>query len=292
MRVDYDKIWEKINQAVNWVRNYYQSPGFRERLWSDNNDFHHFRDSVYDPNKTKYDEVYKNALYPTQFQVGDVDFDRWEIDLENNGVYEPAYEDIYGYVPGTIHVGLVTSKDPLQDYDNITAHEAGHALDRSLRHMIYDESTGEVYEPEEKGFSELPYSSLLPLLRKNKLYKDFLDRLANGKDYDVVNMVLNNPEILYNIPIHDAISSESYADLIELRYLLAKHNIYDSTKANNPFTQQHLDKLKEIYPNFRFFRIFDDDIIIQMMNTIAEDSLTPKVPDPFNVNNDNKIAYT
>lgn len=54
-----------------------------------------------------------------------------------------------------------------------------------------------------------------------------------------------------------------------LRYMLYNNGIYDSRKADNPFTKEHLNKMKEINPEFRLFYNFDDEDIIKMMNTVA-----------------------
>lgn len=79
--------------------------------------------------------------------------------------------------------------------------------------------------------------------------------------------------------IHDGSPSESYADLFLLRKKLLDSGVYDSRKANNPFTKDHLDKfIKQNKDKIRLFDNFSPEDIIWMMNNVAQNYKKIKNP--------------
>lgn len=114
------------------------------------------------------------------------------------------------------------------------------------------------------------YPFSYPIFRKNKQYQKFRQKYANYDNtvayhYHEGNKKLNG---------HDASPSESYADLIKLRYDLNESGIFDS-RTINTFTKEHLLKFKQskyYNENKRLFNNFTDDQIIQMMNEVAQNN--------------------
>lgn len=225
----------QYGNVINFVRSYYNSPGFNQRFH--NNIGKGYVGSQYDiepafPKK----RVYK---FPLKF----------------NG-FTRGKE--YQYLPKTKTVSIGKNDLEYIGYDkkSAIAHELGHAMEHSLR-FVSKSSAGDIYNGR--------YSTLYPVFRRNKQYQFFLNELV---DPELQKWFNTNPSHYYRYS-HDAQPSESYADLIALRYMLYNNGIYDSRKANNPFTKEHLNKIKETNPEFRLFQNFDDKDIIEMMNTVA-----------------------
>ena len=139
------------------------------------------------------------------------------------------------------------NKYGITNYPNgsVMAHELGHYVNRVV-------ST-------KNNFDTDPFYSLRALFRN-------YNYLHSG----------NYPQLTPNKKVnkHDSLRSENYADLIDFRRLLYNDKIYDSTKANNPFTKDHLKKAKEKYKDqfIRLFNSFTDDRIINIMNTVAQNN--------------------
>lgn len=167
--------------------------------------------------------------------------------------------DQYQYHPKTKTISIGNGNNLKHigyDKKSAIAHELGHAIEHSLR-FVSKSSVGDIYNER--------YSTLYPIFRRNKQYQFLLNKLVDPKLQKLFN---TNPSRYYRYS-HDAQPSESYADLMALRYMLYNNGIYDSRKADNPFTKEHLNKMKEINPEFRLFQNFDDNDIIKMMNTVA-----------------------
>lgn len=73
---------------------------------------------------------------------------------------------------------------------------------------------------------------------------------------------------------HNSLPSEAKADIDALRYKLKKDNIYNT--GTQEFNQNHLNKAKKLYSNDKMiqrnFKAFGDKDLINLMNTIAEQS--------------------
>lgn len=98
----------------------------------------------------------------------------------------------------------------------------------------------------------------------------FFPHFRNSKSYNKVLFSLDpeywefyeaHPMTVYNVSDvgHDAAPMESYADLMDFREALYRFNIYDSRKAKNPFTKEHLDKWKSLNKHLRLFDNFTDE---------------------------------
>lgn len=291
-----NNVLDEIMDAVNWVKSYYGSPGFMERFTSNNNDFMRYRGSEYDPNKDGYkdskryyDLEIRNGLKLTPLAIEKVSFVPSDLELAHNAEYNFDDKEIkigkkYSGLLGTI--GDFFNSMPFM-YDYVAAHEAGHGMAESIKHILVDQF-GQQYNPATLiGYKEQSYTDMLPALRANKMYQRLISsaKYADSKDY--INL---NPEMLeLSEQNHDALPKEGYADLVALRYLMAKHNIYDSKLANNPAEQKHIAAIKKLYPKLRIFKLYDDDQLLYMLNSIAQ--IYPKVPDTFNTNNHNKTTY-
>lgn len=166
------------------------------------------------------------------------------------------------------------------------AHEMGHLLDRGIISLYKRSPT--LLHPFNKEV--IQYSSIYPELRQNKQTRAAIKNGVRPNSY----MTKAENDALYgkykgvsydkgNSSYHDAFEQEPYADFFLMRYALDKLNLYDSTKANNPFTKGILQKFKKItnrgkgtkgyHYNMSIKRIFDnfnDDQIIKIMNTVAE----------------------
>lgn len=57
---------------------------------------------------------------------------------------------------------------------------------------------------------------------------------------------------------HDALPEESYADLVQMRFLANKYGIFDSKKAGQKFTEEHLKQYKKKNVPNRLLNNFSD----------------------------------
>lgn len=125
--------------------------------------------------------------------------------------------------------------------DDVLAHEYGHIIDPATQN-----------DADYKSQNNVPanYKKLYQKQHKDKTY--YKGRSLNNR--------------------HDTNPAEIYADIMELRWDMYKNGIYDSTK-KEPFTKDHLNKVKsnkKINKNSRILRGFDDNDIIQLLNTVAD----------------------
>ena len=128
---------------------------------------------------------------------------------------------------------------------SVMGHELGHYINRVVSNK--------------NNFDTAPFYSLRVLFRNySPLHSDNYPQLTPNK----------------KVNEHDSRRSENYSDLIDFRRMLYNDKIYDSTKANNPFTKAHLKKAKEKYKDqfIRLFNSFTDDRIINIMNTVAQNN--------------------
>lgn len=255
---DYDNKKKLTRQALQFVQSYYNSPGFKERFKKVPE---YAKNYFLNPQYHEYISTYGNTVYgaqPNPFTMithYDSPTGKSYADNKNN-----VYIDDKEEYPNSVDF----------DYGSTAAHEYGHVINNNvdlIKTTYYDFSPN--FTQSVNGFKG-EYAYIFPHFRNNKKYKEILYNLndeSNRRYYE------QNPEILYNLSEgHDATPIESYADLIALREALYRFNIYDSTKANNPFTKEHLNQWKKLNKHLRIFDNFDDDEIIQMMNDIAENS--------------------
>lgn len=193
--------------------------------------------------KGKFRQSLKNIQFPKLFiQKGEgshynIDNGNIYIDPEQDYIYDRHGYDIYD----------LYNKYGITEFPRgtVETHELGHHLDRELgKRTNYNHSIiGWILDNFET--SNPKHSSFYPQLTPTK-----------------------------NINDHDKDRSENWSDLLDYRRLLDENKIYDSTKANNHFTKQHLNKSKEVFKDdfIRIFNTFTDDEIINIMNTVAQNN--------------------
>lgn len=71
---------------------------------------------------------------------------------------------------------------------------------------------------------------------------------------------------------HDEYRSEKMADLWGLRYMLYKEGIYDS-RSDKDITTEEIQKLRDKYPNFRFFQQMDNEQLQFQLNHVAQNNV-------------------
>lgn len=162
----------------------------------------------------------------------------------------------YNPLDNIVYLGNDYNKYGIPNLQYAAAHELGHAVDTSMSEHI---NPSKLYSYTYPIFYNNSKFREVEQLYKQKFKKDLL---SDPKALD--QTVKNNYK-----EFHDAFPSESYADLMSLRTQLYRAGIYDSRKANSPFTKQHLEQFKKINPDFRLFKYFSDEDIITMMNEVA-----------------------
>ena len=257
-----EKVYSKnpldyLQSPLKFVNDYYNSEGFKQRFHNYKQIYRNFSGTKYDPENI-FNQLLKITKYPLKLKKVKVSDER----LNENAEYDGK----------TFTITMGKHHNP-KSYSDVFAHELGHAVDRSIkieRGKTYD------YLGPQYSSTTSRYSEIFPIFRKSKSYQKFSDNLKDPTYWH------QYPGQYYELE-HDGQPSESYADLMALRYLAHKFFIYDSTKKNHPFTQEHLDQLKTKVPYFRLFENFDDEDIIEMMNTVAQNENKS--------NNSNKTYY-
>lgn len=164
--------------------------------------------------------------------------------------------------------------------DNVPSHEVGHVLgsynptssiakaarlsDKEVKYII---SQTKGYDPDyitKKELDEqLGYSGAYDQARYDRAVK--LEKLYN------------NPSLMKNDSYYSVSPSESKASLQSFRYWLYKNGIYD-INSGKPFTKELLDKAKQKggldASSKRLLETFEDDKLINLMNTLASNNQT------------------
>lgn len=232
---------------LEFLKSYYNSPGFDERL---------------NRSKPLIDQYYK-----------------W---LTNTRGFDPNAE--YGFVKNPDRINNLK----IQDYVTITPKGAFGDVEPFRVQM-------ENYNPESNVLSYIPNKSNLKALLSRIIGGSMSPvQRKNGKDIDiseqVPDSVIDGDEPWYPTPSYkdafqpmfrkgyptnfndEDLNTKYYQDLQLLRNSLYDLNIYDARKAKNPFTREHLNQYRKTAPesNNRIIKDFDDEGIINMMNTIAQ----------------------
>lgn len=238
--------------AYDFVKSYYQSQAFNQRLGRIYNSYDEYRTKPY-AIRGKYANNIMVSKMPLQFEK--LIRNR---DIYDNAVYIPRADQKNKKYSGVIEMGYL----PNGDYDSVMAHELGHAVDASLRPKVKNDDSGQGYEYLN---NDIKYSDLFPVFRKSKSYKETLNKDFENKDFFEFYPSKIGPD-----EIHDARPSESYADLMRLRYELYKNGIFDSRQMGKFANKKHLEKLKSTN-NYdrRIFDNFSDDDIVYMLNNVA-----------------------
>ena len=242
----------KITQEVyKFAKKYYNSKGFEQRLQRHSDQLDEtYRYSEYDPENAYTYFVEKTPLRLYHFDLSSA---------ENSGEYDPITKTIqlgnklekHWYDPRTWGNNFVGGQQ------GMTAHEIGHAIDHSIQLV-----GGGNY------IMENLYSNTYPIFRQSKAYQKARRKLdydeKSQRKFDLIPM-------WFYEGAHDAMPTESYADLFQLRELLYRLGIYDSTKENNKAEQKHLDELrKKDNRKYRIFDNFTDEQVLWMLNNVAQ----------------------
>lgn len=294
--------------GVDFALSYYNSPGFKERLekhnaqdkdWKfvapHNLDFFGINYSVpankaddfpaYDPlskvvhiGTTDFPELIKSEVH---FDLGDIAahelghvIDRSlqrthkKTNIVNNG------EEVLN-IPVT---SLYTQSYPVfkrnKYYQNLKNKHINQELDKYTFYNTTDPS----------GKNLANYYNRKAQARDKPVDEVIKENVSNQLDHSIGNtnaIVLLNPN---NTPMeHDAASHESYADYISFLHKLNETNVHDARQSNadgsNTFTKEKLQKFKDNNPNWenmRIFKKFNDDDLIEMVNTVASNDTSPK----------------
>ena len=251
VRSIYDHVWQ-------YISDYVRSEGFKQRM--DN-----FLKQHSTNRQLSAQPSYVRPLQPTLKHTDNIDGITY-----GNGSYS---NDTYYDARFTRDMPLNRPSIEFTNYSNnealarTFAHELGHHI--GLNTQIFANIPGfgkfgdQYYtRPYSYQYVEHGYPDMYNIFQKNKLFQK-LYKDGNDEFKQTMLLIPSSKHI-----DHDARPEESYSDLMELRYLLNENGIYDS-RSKEVFQKSHLDKIKSLYPEWRFFQNFDDDDIIEMMNTVA-----------------------
>lgn len=263
-----DEVRKQAKDASDFVVSYVKSPGFKQRL------------KLVPKFLKQYEQNPKYNSFPSDLTLNFKDY-RYKVKLEPFTFYTKYPESVGSYFnpkSKTVYIQSDGKSNVTENHGNESAHEYGHVVEHMIQPSLLIKDTFYKQHPELEGTDpqyETPfvYSYIFPHFRESKAYKQMLFRLAD--DEDARKYYEKHPRTVYDIDSvsHDADPGESYADLMSLRYDLNATGIYDSRKANNPFTKEHLQKYKALKRKQRLFDNFTDDQIIKMMNEIAQNNV-------------------
>lgn len=257
---------KQINSARNFIFSYVKSPGFMERLQKALPYLRQYEQNPvynYPKDRDLYDNTYEIRINPNKI------YTKLDSPKGIGAYFERKTNTVY--LPNKIY----DENRVLEDYGNTAAHEYGHAISNSIVPQLKSISNTSRLFPELDLSSSVStykfkYADIFPHFRRSYSYLKLLSQMSDEdrKFYE------KYPDSIYDISslTHDANPDESYADLMALRYDLNETGIYDSRKANNIFTQEHLDKYKKLNRRNRIFDNFTDEDIIKMMNEIAQNN--------------------
>lgn len=269
MEPEYVNPISAAQDAIAFANKYYNSLGFQQRFRNFNNSAgRRFLYSKYNPSSYIGQDgeiIGHGKKYNWGVTKNPLKFNKIHPTLGANAYYDPNTGNIsYG------NDAALTQETGFDTWDKIMAHEVGHAVDFAIKPKRFSED-GDKLEYYNKGYG-YTYSNMYPIFRNSKSYqaiKNELDQLdaAHGKLYEkdpsYGSHLITNGKLF-----HDAMPSESYADLFQMRKMLYDQKIFDSTKAGIKFTKQHLDKFKQ-NNHTRLQDNFSDNDIIWMINNVA-----------------------
>ena len=279
---------ETADEARNFVREYYNSPGFKQRFQNTTKKYlENFRENdafgwkylINSPLKIVETNFNPRTKFPDNIPgaSGHYDPDRQTVSLANQ------LKSHLRTNQARIEAGLEPRAPfvPKEDYYNVAAHEYGHALGDVLK--VVNARTGEPIRDEWRTNQNIVYEQIIPQFRQNRAYLNFLENENRPRYFNPHSPFYRDRDNILYHEMWEADPRESYAELIKLRESLYRNGIYDSRKANNPFKREHLNKYKEKVGRKydTLFRNYTDDQIVEMMNEVAQNK----------VNQDNQNLY-
>lgn len=250
---------ETYGGAITWFNDYINSGQYNELLRRTEeisgppNDYSGIRPTEENPTGTSPGLATQNTK---EFMKNPLIYSpdgRTEIyDLHNHGDVGSYYKRFGEYAKpgpdGTTNPRILLGNDKLKmetfgkgmGHDAVLAHELGHT---DKNQMTIDDDVND-------------YITL-----KNTLVTE------EGKTGSPMQ-AMGNPEAYH----HDASSSETRADLVQLRYEMQRDGIFNSTGEKfKEFKKKHLKKVKgKEGIGQRLFKYFSDEDIIELMNNIAQ----------------------
>lgn len=245
---DKGRVASDFNDAKEYLQSYYSSPMFKDRLL----------------------EMFKKANLSDIY--GDVEglVDTMQSDFLDNLLTLPPYTMNPGryshYDPETRTINL----DPYQSHDgeyvldqSTISHELSHAAISSSKNI------NSKYAYEHALFSE-PFGQkmaydILNQIGLSKFPRYYVGRKDGKRQYEEIDP--SNRQALKSN--HDFNPLERKADIDSIRHTLYKKGIYDAR--TEKFDKSHLEQMRNIdeFIIKRMFNLFNDDQIIEYMNSIA-----------------------
>ena len=251
--------------AVKFAKKYYKSEGFEQRFKNINKATKGFLYSQYNPAAFLTEEDgYRPYKHTWSIEKKPIEVNSITPTTGSNAYYNPYTKSIKFGDSGTLKLGIVKT------WDEVMAHEAGHALEDAIK--LRNSALKEELDHYNNGYG-YPYANIYPIFRKSKSYQKVRNFFQNYGDPTDLKLYEHDPSYGTHLMRdgelhHDAIPSESYADLFQMRKMLYDQKIFDSTKAGIKFTKEHLDKFKK-KNHIRLQDNFSDDDIIWMINNVA-----------------------
>lgn len=255
--------------AIQFVTQYYNSPGFDERfnlLYTNVLPRYLSNQAIRAVGPRDKIELNKNPFLFKSLRRDPL--------FLNNAYYDRANTVRIGPIDFSKNNPSFVAGDYGSGYDDVIAHELGHVIDSSIGKVSVTPPYIEGGKDYRTPMPANTYSDLYPIFRNSKAYRN---AVRNMSDTDA-KLFQKYPSETGDEDIHDARPSESYADLIRFRYQLNKLGIFDSRKSGQRFGTKHLQefKRKNKTPQ-RLFKNFSDGDIIWMMNNVAQNN-TLKTP--------------
>lgn len=284
---------ETADEARNFVREYYNSPGFKQRLQNtankyldnflDNSDYG-WKYVINSPLKIVETNFNPRTEFPDKIPgaKGQYDPDRQTVSLANQLKEHLRRIQELGLIEAGVDPNSLFGPSK-EDYQNVAAHEYGHALGDVLK--VVNARTGEPIRNRYSANNQnqnIYYEQIIPQFRQNRAYLNLLENENRPWYFTPKTPSYRDRDNPLFYEMWKASPQESYAELINLRESLYRNGIYDSRKANNPFKREHLNEYKKKVSDYNMlFRNYTDDQIVEMMNEVAQNK----------VNQDNQNLY-
>ena len=263
----------KLNKGAEYIISYYNSPGFDEKFYALGPILKDFRESSDYPKSLSAKQrtkLVKTALPNIKFEddgissIFQADNTFKYLPQDNKIIYS---ENIFGDIGYNPLIGT-----PYSDFDNMGAAAMGAVVNNAIKHK-------QALNNDYYVNTNIPYANIFPQFRNNIRKSEYSQYVGNNTD--PIEGLYGNP--MYSERSAVNLPNSTYTKLMQLRYELYKHGIYDSRKKDNPIKQKQIDQYKQKVDKSQYnnlFQNFTDQQIIDMLNTIA-----------YNPDMDSKDAY-
>lgn len=256
---DKDRIAEgqaELEAIKKYASKYVGSPGFLERFYS-----------RYYELPSEYPE------YSWSYRINPNKINKVKLKLWKGDGY--SFADAGSNTINMTEIGMGSGWWPRHPGRRSMTHEMGHLIDDNVVNVFRTDKNG---KKEKMQYSTLYNKQLLTGDEGRRILKAGIrsNNYLTAKEQDELYSK-------YKDKYHDGFDIEPYADLFQMRYLLDKLDLYDSTKKNNKFTKEILQEFRRKTNNGeglgkvpyhmaikRILQQHSDEEIIDMMNTIAK----------------------